>query len=52
MDFAFTHATILAFDDAFSVHEDCDLVVSGGRIAALGPGAARGRPGRSTRAAS
>jgi cytosine/adenosine deaminase-related metal-dependent hydrolase len=46
MDFAFTHATILAFDDAFSVHEDCDLVVSGGRIAALGPGAARGRPGR------
>lgn len=46
MDLAFAHATVLAFDDAFSVAHDCDLVIRDGRIASLGPGAASGARGR------
>jgi cytosine/adenosine deaminase-related metal-dependent hydrolase len=41
MALAFTRATILAFDETFAVHDDCDLVIRDGRIEALGPGAAR-----------
>jgi len=46
MDVAFAYATVLPFDTAFSVVEDCDVVVRNGRIAALGPGVARGGTGR------
>jgi cytosine/adenosine deaminase-related metal-dependent hydrolase len=46
MNLAFTGATILPFDETFSVLEDCDLVIRDGRIAALGHGAAAGRAAR------
>jgi cytosine/adenosine deaminase-related metal-dependent hydrolase len=42
MDLAFSHATVLTFDDAFSVQEDCDVVIRDKRIAAIASGAARG----------
>lgn len=46
MDLAFTHGTVLAFDPAFTIHEDCDVVLRGDRIAAVGPGAAQAFTGR------
>lgn len=46
MDLIFTGATVLGLDGDGSIAADCDLVVSGRTIAALGHGAAAGRAGR------
>lgn len=48
MEYAFTHATVLPFDEGFATHEDCDLVVRDGRIAAIGPNAGANTPGART----
>lgn len=39
-DLALIGATVLPFDRGFSTLADCDIVISNGRIGALGPGAA------------
>ncbi len=40
-DLVLTHATVLPFDGPSTVIHDCDIVIAGGRIIAMGTGAAR-----------
>lgn len=46
MDLLFAHATVLTLDAQFTVREDCDVLVQGGRIAAMGRTPASGHPVR------
>lgn len=44
MNYLLKRATVLRFDDAFTIHEECDIVVRDGRIAAIGHNAGAGAP--------